>query len=463
MSGIWQARDLQNALGVPVPAGWSAQGVAIDSRELRAGELFVALVGARRDGHAFLAEAAGRGAAGCVVHRDGLAAGGVPLFRVDDTLEALRALGAHARKRSRARVLAITGSVGKTGTKAAVAELLAAQGPTHASRKSHNNHIGVPLSLANLPEQARFAVFELGMNHAGEIRRLVAQVRPQVALVTWVAAAHLGHFADETEIACTKAEIFTATPPPEVAILPRDNPHYALLRERAAACGVREIITFGCHPESHWRVVHAELDAEGSRVRARTPAGMLEFQLALLGRHWVHNSLAVLAAVAALGGDAAGAAARFAELRPLPGRGQRIRLKVPGGSVLLLDDSYNANPASMRAAIEVLARQPGRRLAALGEMAELGRSSAELHAALAEPLQAAGVFRVFTCGDHMRHLHDRLPEGMRGDHAEDAGALVGRLVSMLRAGDVLLVKGSLASGMNRVVAALCAAFAVAED
>ncbi len=463
MSRIWRARDLASALGVPVPAGWSARGVAIDSRELGAGELFVALVGARRDGHAFLAEAAGRGAAGCVVHRDGLASCGVPLFRVDDTLKALRALGAHARERSRARVLAITGSVGKNGTKAAVAELLAAQGPTHASRKSHNNHIGVPLSLANLPEQARFAVFELGMNHAGEIRRLVAQVRPQVALVTWVAAAHLGHFADESEIACAKAEIFTATPPPEVAVLPRDNPHYALLRERARACGVREVVTFGFHPEAQWRVLHAEVGAEGSRVSARTPVGMLDFRLALAGRHWVHNSLAALAAVAALGGDAVGAAARLAELRPLPGRGRRIRLRVPGGSVLLLDDSYNANPASMRAAIEVLARQPGRRLAALGEMAELGRSSAELHAALAEPLQAAGVCRVFTCGDHMRHLHDRLPEAMRGGHAEDAEALARRLVAVLRAGDVLLVKGSLASGMNGVVAALCAAFAVAED
>ncbi len=449
MTALWEASEVLAATCGRGPGGWRARGVSIDSRSLARGDLFVALRGPRHDGHAFLADAFARGAAAALVAGARDAAG--PLVMVDDTQRGLEALARAARARSRARILALTGSVGKTGTKEALRRALAAEAPTHASAASHNNHWGVPLSLARLPRDAAYGIFEIGMNHAGEIRELVALVRPHVVLVTWVAGAHLAYFADERAIAEAKAEIFEAGEPPECAVLPADNPHFPLLVERAIGAGVARILTFGGGADADWRLLAAECGPDGSRVEAIRDGRSFQFTLGLPGRHWVTNALAVLAAVEALGGDPPAAARSLSGLEPLTGRGRRERLAIGDGSFLLLDESYNANPASMRAAIALLGLMPGRRLAALGEMAELGREAPRLHAELAGPLAEAGVAKVFTCGPLMAHLRAALPAACRGGHAEDATALRRLLRETLRPGDVLLVKGSLASGMGTIV------------
>lgn len=457
MTALWEASEVLAATCGRGPGGWCAGGVSIDSRSLAAGDLFVALRGPRHDGHAFLADAFARGAVAALVAGEREAPG--PLVAVDDTQRGLEALARAARVRSRARILALTGSVGKTGTKEALRRVLAAQAPTHASAASHNNHWGVPLSLARLPRDAAFGVFEIGMNHAGEIRELVPLVRPHVVLVTWVAGAHLAYFPDERAIAEAKAEIFEAGEPPECAVLPADNPHLALLAARARVAGVPRIVTFGAGADADWRLLEADCGAEASRVLATRGGRSIEFTVGLPGRHWVTNALAVLAAAEALGADPAKAAESLAGLEALPGRGRRVRLPLSGGSFLLLDESYNANPASMRAAIALLGLMPGRRLAALGDMAELGEDAPRLHAELAAPLTEAGVASVFTCGPLMARLRDALPPKRHGGHAEEPAELGRQLRARLRPGDVLLVKGSLASGMGSIVKELEAAAA----
>ncbi len=452
---LWRAGEVLAAVGGSGPGGWQASGVSIDSRTLEPGDLFVALRGPRHDAHAFVADAFARGAAAAVVAADAETPAVGPLVRVADTQQALEALGRAARARCRARIVALTGSVGKTGTKEALRRVLGAQAPTHASAASHNNRWGVPLSLARMPADAAFAVFELGMNRPGEIRTLVHEVRPEVALVTWVAAAHIGFFPDEAAIARAKAEIFEVDPPPAVAVLPADNPHEPLLREVAHAAGVRRILRFGTAPGCDVRLLGLRLHATGSEVEAEVAGRRLGFRLAAPGRHWAMNALAVLATVLALGADVGAAAEALAGFEPPSGRGRRLGLALPeGGTVLLLDESYNANPESMRAALAVLALQPGRRIAVLGDMAELGDHAPRLHAALAPAVEAAGVAEVHLCGAQMRHLYEALPARLRGVLAPDADALLPELRARLRPGDVVLVKGSNASGMARLVAAL---------
>lgn len=455
---LWRAEEVLAATGGRGPGGWEASDVSIDSRNLAPGALFVALPGSRHDGHAFVADAFARGAAAALVARDVGAPG--PCVRVPDTLGALRALAVAARDRSRAVRIGITGSVGKTGTKEALARLLARFGRVHASLASHNNHIGVPLTLARLPREADFAVLEMGMNHAGELAELAALARPQVALVTWVAAAHIGHFADERGIAEAKAEIFAHGP--EVAVVPATSPHAALLESRARAAGA-DVLRFGIDA-GEVRALSVESDHRGSRLRAHTPQGVVEARIAIAGRHWVHNALAVLAVCCALGVEVREAAAGLAGLRPPPGRGRRLHLAMPAGRCLLLDEAYNANPASMRAALELLALIPGRRrLAVLGAMAELGRHAPELHAALAEPVRQAAIARVFTVGDDMHHLRARLDPAVLGPHADSAAELEGVLEAELREGDVVLVKGSHACGLVALVESLRTRYGAGED
>jgi UDP-N-acetylmuramoyl-tripeptide--D-alanyl-D-alanine ligase len=316
----------------------------------------------------------------------------------------------------------------------------------------------VPLSLARLPRSARYGVFELGMNHAGEIRSLAAMVRPHVALVTAIAPAHLEMLGSVEAIAAAKAEIFEGLEPAGVAVLPRDSEHYRLLADRAVACGAR-IVSFGAHRDADWRLLDAQLGASGSTVEVAHDGRPLRFRLASAGRHAVLNSLAVLACVAELGADAHRAAAELAALQPTAGRGARRRLAVRGGEAVLLDESYNANPASMAAAIQVLGSQPGRRVAALGDMLELGPEGPALHAALARELAAAEVDLVFTCGPVMRHLHAILPARTRGGHFESSAELAKALGRAVQQGDVVLVKGSLGSRMRVVVDQLLAASA----
>ncbi|GBD44646.1 UDP-N-acetylmuramoyl-tripeptide--D-alanyl-D-alanine ligase [bacterium HR40] len=452
---LWTAQEVLLATEGRGPSGWQATGVSIDSRTLEPGDLFVALRGPRHDGHAFLADAFARGAAAAIVATDAAIPELGPCIGVADTQRALVDLGQFARARSRARIVAVTGSVGKTGTKEALRHVLAREGRTHASAASHNNHWGVPLSLARLPADCRFAVFELGMNRPGEIRALVAQVRPQVAIVTWIAPAHIGFFPDETAIARAKAEIFACTPPPQVAVLPADNPHFPLLRRIAEEVGVPRILVFGTTAEADASLLAADIGPAGSSVEARILGVPIRYGLSVPGRHWVMNSLAVLAACAALGVDPERAAAALGDFALPRGRGTRRSIRLAGGGVAtVVDDSYNANPASMRAAIATLALYPGRRIAVLGEMAELGERTGELHAALATELVAAGVARVFVCGEAMRHLWQALPVELRGAWTASAEDLLEPVRAELAAGDVILVKGSNASGMGRIVDAL---------
>ncbi len=466
MTALWPAQAVLAATGGRGPGGWQARGVSIDSRTLQPGELFVALRGPRHDGHAFLAEAHARGAAAALVaRRPADAPRGLPLVQVEDTLEALRALAAAARARSRALRLAVTGSVGKTTTKEMLRRALSALGPTHASAASHNNHIGVPLTLARLPVEAAFAVFELGMNRPGEIRAHSRLVQPQLAAITRIAPAHLGAFPDLAAIARAKAEIFETTPPPRLALLPADDGELPRLRDHARTAGVAHILTFGFAPGADVRgLALAREAAGGQRLVAEVLGRRLEVRLAAPGRHLAHNALLVLAALAALELDVAAGARALSGFRALAGRGRRLRLHLPrGGSCLLLDEAYNANPASMRAALALLAELPARRrLAVLGAMAELGEASERLHAELAAPVLAAGVDRLYTRGEAMLALRRQLPAERLGPHLATVAELEALLADELQEGDVLLVKGSLAAGLMPLVARLAERFAAEE-
>ncbi|MFO1071688.1 MAG: UDP-N-acetylmuramoylalanyl-D-glutamyl-2,6-diaminopimelate--D-alanyl-D-alanine ligase [Geminicoccaceae bacterium] len=458
MSASWTAEAVAAATRGRTSGDWVASGVSIDTRTLAPGDLFVALTGPNHDAHAFVQDALDKGAAGALVSR-------VPapdldpaaLVLVADTQTGLEDLGRYGRARSQARIVGVTGSVGKTGTKEALRHVLARQAPTHASAASHNNHWGVPLSLARMPERVTFGVFELGMSHAGEIAALTAMVRPHVALVTRIAPAHLAHFASTAAIADAKAEIFAGLEREGAAVLNRDDEHYPRLRQRAERSPAGRIVTFGAHAAADWHLVDLVLTPEHSDVVVRRHGRDLAYRLGMPGRHQALNSLAVLAAVEALGADPRLAARALVDLRPGPGRGERRRVAVPGGELVLLDESYNANPASMAAALALLGQLPGRRVAVLGDMLELGEAAPLLHAGLAQAVLAAGVDLVFTCGAAMAELHAALPAALRGGHAEDSAALAPAVRAALRPGDVVLVKGSLGSRMARIVAAITAA------
>ena len=464
MSAAWTAAAVAAATGGTTAGDWVAAGVSIDTRTLAPGDLFVALTGPHRDAHAFVGAALDHGAAGAIVSRvpEGIT-DRTALVLVDDTQVALERLGCAGRARSRARVAGITGSVGKTGSKEALRHVLARQAPTHASAASHNNQWGVPLSLARLPEGATYGVFEIGMNHAGEIRALTAQVRPHVALITTIAPAHLEFFPSIEAIADAKSEIFEGLEPGGVAVLNRDSEHFTRMTDHARHAGGARIVGFGRHAEADWRLDEVRLFPDRSEVVLLHGRNRLAYRLGVPGEHVAMNSLGVLAVADALGADVAHAAGSLADLRPPAGRGQRRRLAVPGGEALLIDESYNANPASMRAALAVLGQAPGRRLAVLGDMLELGEQAGPLHAALAQAVESARVDLVFTCGPNMARLHEALPESRRGAHATESTTLAHAVVEALRPGDVLLVKGSLGSRMARIVDALTEGFVTSES
>ena len=386
---LWTSTEAAQATGGNATGGWEANGVSIDSRTAERGDLFVAIEGPEKDGHAYVGAALAAGAAAAVVHRrpDGIGAD-APLLLVEDTLAALTALGRRGRERGAARVVAVTGSVGKTGTKEALRHALAAQGATSASAASYNNLWGVPLSLARMPPGSAFGAFEVGMNHAGEIAPLARLIRPHVAIVTNVEAAHLAFFPSLEAIADAKAEIFEGVEPGGTCVLNRDNLFFDRLRASAARRPDIRIVSFGLS-DADATAREVSLDADGSDVAADIRGRRIDYRIALPGRHWVLNSLAVLAAVEALGADAAEAAESLRTLAPLEGRGKTHSVACPGGTFTLIDESYNANPASMRAAIETLGRTSprgrGRRIAILGPMRELGDESLALHEALAAP------------------------------------------------------------------------------
>ena len=455
MSAAWTAADVAAACRGRVRGDWVAVGVSIDSRTVEAGDLFVAIAGPVHDGHAYIATAMDRGAVAALVSTDWAHDHDEPnLAMVPDTAAALSRLGAAGRTRCRARIAGVTGSVGKTSVKEALRHVLSRQGCTHASAKSYNNQWGVPLSLARMPANADFGIFEIGMNQSGEIRPLSRLVRPDVAVVTAIAPAHLGLLGSMEAIADAKAEIFEGLDTGGLAVLDRDGPFFDRLAKAARAVSAG-IVTYGRYPNADVRLVEAAGDARGSDLTVRLRGRDHRFRLGVSGKHWQTNATAVLATVHALGADPLQAMPAMRDLEAVTGRGARCTIQLPnGGRVLLLDESYNANPASVRAALDVLGSQPGRHVAVLGDMLELGPAADAFHAELAEPVALAGVERLFTCGPMMRHLHEAVPAAIDASHAVDSAAVIGPLLAELRSGDVVLVKGSLGSRMGRVVEAL---------
>lgn len=437
-------------------------GFSIDSRAVATGDVFVALKD-QRDGHEFVTSAFGSGATAALVSTSYTRKpGDGALLRVPDTLHGLEAIGLAARARLApvARIVAVTGSVGKTGTKEMLRTCLSRLGTTHAPEKSFNNHWGVPLTLARMPADTRFGVFEIGMNHPGEITPLTKLVRPHAAIITTVAAVHLGHFASVEEIADAKAEIMAGVEPGGVVILNRDNEHFERLSEHARKVGVRAV-TFGTHARSDVQQVHARLTDAGTALDVDCAGGRIAYTIAAPGLHIAMNSLAVLAAIEATGADFETTiyAIRGLERFAAPaGRGQRETFETASGPVLLVDEAYNANPASMRAALATLALVPrsaySRRIAVLGDMLELGEQSSALHIGLKEAVDAAGIDLVFAAGPHMRGLYERLDEPRRGAWAQRAEELKPDLLAAVRGGDAVVVKGSLGSRMGPLVEAL---------
>lgn len=456
MTPLWNAADLLEATGGRFGTAFEATGVSIDTRTLGQGDLFVALLGDDRDGHDFVQDALNKGAAGAMVHRP--VAGAARVLLVDDTLAALARLGGYGRARFDGRVIAVTGSVGKTTTKEMLRAMLSALGPTHAAVASYNNHWGLPLTLARMPPEARHAVLEIGMNHPGEIAPLARLARPHVAVITAIEKAHIGHMGSIEAIADEKATILAGLEPGGIAILPGDSPHLPRLR---SAAGSARILTFGTGASCDARLIDQRADADGSEIAATLSGRPIRFRLNAPGRHMAINALAALLAAAVVEPTDAPWAVDIDRLlvaltgfAPLAGRGARRRITLPGGVALLLDESYNGNGASMRAALEVLRLQPAsRRIAVLGDMRELGEEGPAEHAALA-PVAASNADLVFTCGPLMRHLRDAIPPGLRAAHRDVSDDLAPLVAAELRAGDAILVKGSLGTRMKPIVTAI---------
>ncbi len=454
---LWTSDDIAAATHGVAHGSFAASGVAFDSREVGPGDLFVALKGEATDGHRFLEQAYAQGAAGAIVSAG--AAG--PHVAVSDTFAALEDLARAARARTKARIIGVTGSVGKTSTKEALFAALdrGARGAVHRSVKSYNNHTGVPLSLARMPADSRFGVLEMGMNHPGELAHLTTLVRPHVAIVTAIAPAHTEFFPDEAAIADAKGEIFRGLEPGGVAIIPFDSPHRDRLIAAAWPYAAR-IVTFGSAPDADVRPIETmPVKGGGTFVTARIGERELSFTVAQPGAHWVSNALALLAAVDAVGGDLALSGLALGDLGGLQGRGARLEAQVQCGDILVIDESYNANPASMAATLAVLGAEPGRHVAVLGEMRELGEASADYHAALAGPIAAARVEAALLVGEAMAPLAQALEGKTKFVHVRDAAAALEVLPDMLAPGDAVLVKGSNGVGLSRIVAALAGGMA----
>ena len=450
MSVLWTSEEIARATGGTASAAFEVTGVTFDSREVGAGDLFIAMPGTVHDGHEFVDQAICAGAAGLIVSRPVAA----PHVLVEDTAKALQDLGRAARERAKATIVGVTGSVGKTSTKEALFAALERWRPgrVHRSVKSYNNHTGVPLSLARMPRDAEFAVLEMGMNNPGEIAALTRLVRPHVAVITAIAPAHIENLGSEEAIADAKAEIFEGLEPEGIAIIPNDSPHRDRL-VRAARRTADQIVTFGSG-DADVHALHAvRADQGGSLITAALLGSDLTFTISQRGEHWVSNALAVLAAVEAVGGDVGIAGLALADLGGLTGRGARHQLRVDGGEALLIDESYNANPASMAATLKSLGAETGvsRRIAVLGPMRELGEHSDALHAGLAPAVIDAHVDALVLVGEDMRPLEDALDGRVAVIRATDADAAADALLDLLRPGDAVLVKASNSIGLARVV------------
>jgi len=466
MTALWSEAELTRALGAGASAllNEPVRGVSIDSRTLQAGDLFFAIKGETHDGHDHLARAFEAGASAAVVSRERapeLAAFG-PVFAVDDTLKAMARLGVAARARSNAKIVGVTGSVGKTTAKEMLRAMLSPCGETHGSAASYNNHWGVPLTLARMPASARFGVIEMGMNHAGEIAPLARMARPHAALVTTIAPVHIEHLGSIEAIADAKAEIFLGLEPHGTAVLNRDAPQFDRLMKAALSRGAR-VLSFGRGPECDARLVEVEARDGGSRVKARMCGRDLAFELGAPGVHMAENALGALLAAETLGASLDACAAALRAFSPQKGRGERFLLPTPDGPATIIDESYNANPASMRAALKLLAAAKpgpkGRRIAVIGDMLELGPTAAAMHAELAADLSANKVDLLFGAGPLTRALFDAAPAPMRAAWTERSSELTDEVARTLRGGDIAMVKGSNGSRMGPLVAALRDRFA----
>ncbi len=459
---LWTVEAMAAAMGAERRGALpqSIIGISIDSRTIGPGDAFFAIQGDHRDGHGFVAPALAAKAALAVVAADrcGDLPNDAPLLVVPDVLAALRDLARAARARTTAKVIGVTGSVGKTGTKEALRLALAKEGETHASVASYNNHWGVPLSLARCPANAHYAVLEMGMNHAGEIEPLSRLARPHAAIITTIAPVHLEFFGTLAKIADAKAEIFLGLEPDGAAVVNRDIPQFTQLKRRAKEAGVAHVVSFGAHQKADAHLIKCVLHPHCSTVVADIFGTEITYKIGAPGRHIVHNSLAVLATVKLVGADLALAAIALAEFKPVSGRGAPIEIDLPGGPALVIDESYNANPASMNAALALLGQAQigprGRRIAVLGDMLELGPKGRSLHRGLVDPVLANAVDLVFCSGPLMHSLWQALPANRRGGYAEDSAALEAQVVPAIHAGDVVMVKGSLGSRMAPIVKAL---------
>ena len=476
---LWTFEELMQAVPFAVADGEPDKpitGFSIDTRSLKTGDIFVALKDVR-DGHEFVTAAFRAGAAAAIVNNnyertpgDGaLIRCGLDDYRemnlqldretASDPLCALQWIGDTARGRlaPSARVIAVTGSAGKTGTKEMLRACLAKLGKVHASEKSFNNHWGVPLTLANMPRDTQYGAFEIGMNHAGEIAALAPWVQPHVAIITTVEAVHLEHFKSVEDIADAKTEIFQGLVKGGGAIIKRDSPYYERMKHRAEIQDAR-VISFGLSNNADVYAESLALHEDGSEITGHVGDKKVSYRLAMPGRHIAENSLAVVAALHAIGADLDKALAALADLAPPGGRGLRTRLSVAGGEVLLIDESYNANPASMRAALETMSsvgrEKFPRRIVVLGDMLELGPEAANLHKSLAEAVTKAGTDKFFACGPHMKGLYDALPIAIKGHYAETAAGLQSELLSSIRVGDVVMLKASNGTKLGPLVEAL---------
>ncbi|AHB09797.1 UDP-N-acetylmuramoyl-tripeptide--D-alanyl-D-alanine ligase [Zymomonas mobilis] len=454
MKALWQSEAIACAVKGTASADFSVRNVAFDSREIQKGDLFFALKGTESDGHNYVDAAFKRGAAGAVV----MSPVPYPHILVDDSYQALKDLAVASRKRNHGKIIGITGSVGKTSTKESLRLALERMAPekVHYSLKSYNNHVGVPLSLARMPEESLFGIFEMGMNHAGELSDLTKLVQPDVALITAIAPAHAAFFADETAIAEAKSEIFEGLSSGGIAIIPHDSPYRDLLTAKAQEKKA-EIRSFGFGEGATIRAQNIVREADGRvLVTASIRDRQLVFSMAMAAEHWISNAMAVLAVVDAVGGDLTLASLALGDITGFQGRGQRFDIPVGDGSAIVIDESYNANPASMAATIKALENEPKdkRRIVLLGDMLELGQNSAAYHRALADPLSHAKVDHVLLVGQEMAALEESLAGKIACDRIEKADQAEALLDEILKADDILLVKGSNSLGLSAVVSSL---------
>ena len=446
---LWTSAEIAEATGGQVTSDFEVTGLSIDTRTLETGDLFVALKDVR-DGHDYIEAAISAGAGGVLCEA---APGNTPAVIVAESSKALEDLGVYARDARKALRIGVTGSVGKTSVKDALAVMLSAFGNTHKSIKSFNNHFGVPITLSTIPQGAEYAVLEMGMNHAGEMSGLSKLAQPQIAIINNVVGAHLAHFENVQGIADAKAEMIDGMEAGSTLILNGDNEYTLGIRTKAEAASLR-VLTFGHSKGDDVFINESKSHAHGGQLICKLGSSSVDVKLNVTGEHWFMNAVACLAVAFAADLDLEKAAAALSDIVPAPGRGDVHELNIDGKSITLIDESYNANPTSMRAAFSAAALRPGRKLALLGDMYELGADELELHRGLADPLVEAGVERVFMAGECMRLLMGALPQPMRAGWSSKPQTLLTKLKGELRDGDIVLIKGSNASGVGKVAAQL---------